>query len=349
MKLGLTTKILQNRVLQHTLFWTLSYFILVRLFAYGDSLVTTDFIYAFLFHIPLVIGVYLHLHSYGFNFLVEKNYAPLILRSTIFIPGFVSFLFLILFKDAVDYIFPGYYFISYYQFKDYYLFALVYIGITTLLKLSKSWFELENAKHQISLLKEQKLSTELQALKGQINPHFLFNSLNSIYSLSLDNEKITPKIILKLSDLLRFMLYEANEEKVSLKKELNYLENYIEIQKLRVPENTDIQLIKEGDIHQHKIVPLLLIPLVENGFKHGIKGDIKNAFIHISYNIINTDFIFSVKNNKGYVDEVEGNKFKGIGLKNVKRRLELLYPNKHEISINDLEKEFQVQLKIDLS
>jgi len=215
--------------------------------------------------------------------------------------------------------------------------------------LSKGWFELYETKQLLEKLKSEKLQTELSALKGQINPHFLFNSLNSIYSLSIENEPLTSKFILKLSNVLRYMIYEANDEKVPLKKEINYLESYVELQRLRVDEEAEIRVEIKGDLNDQQIAPLLLIPLIENGFKHGIKGDTENAFIHIFMDLKGWDFHFNVENNKGYVDEIENDQFKGIGLQNVQRRLELLYPKKHEMKIRETNSTFEVDLKIDLS
>jgi LytS/YehU family sensor histidine kinase len=145
------------------------------------------------------------------------------------------------------------------------------------------------------------------------------------------------------------MIYEANVEKVSLKKEITYLENYVELQRLRVDEQAEVKIAIKGKTNNLKIAPLLLIPLVENGFKHGIKGATENAFIHIFINIEKQLFQFSVKNNSGQVDKIETDQFNGIGLQNVQRRLELLYPGKHELKIKESDKTFEVDLKINLS
>jgi LytS/YehU family sensor histidine kinase len=123
----------------------------------------------------------------------------------------------------------------------------------------------------------------------------------------------------------------------------------VELQRLRVDEEAEIKIEIKGNLSNQKIAPLLLIPLVENGFKHGIKGDTENAFIHIFIEIEEQNFHFNVKNNKGQVDEIESGKFNGIGLQNVQRRLELLYPEKHKMKINETNTSFEVDLKLDLS
>lgn len=341
-------KIIRNRVIQHALFWVFSFWFLLQFFAYSNEINKTDWIYAGLFHLPLVLTVYINLKLLIPKFLNRKRYmlyVTLLIVLILFTAWFLQFTFEVL----TDYIFPGYYFISYYELTDYVKFGLAYLVLTTLLKLSKGWFELYETKQLLEKLKSEKLQAELSALKGQINPHFLFNSLNSIYSLSIENEPVVPQFILKLSEVLRYMIYESNVEKVPLKKEINYLKNYVELQRLRVDEQATVNMQIKGKISNQKIAPLLLIPLVENGFKHGIKGDTENAFIHIFINVGYQHFQFNVKNNKGQVDEIETDQFKGIGLQNVQRRLELLYPGKHEMKIKESNTIFEVDLKLDLS
>lgn len=345
-KTSLLEKISRNRVVQHTLFWLFSFGVLINIFSLGEDLIKTDFIYTFLFHIPLVLSVYINLRILIPFFLNKKKYIFYVVGVLILVFLTAWSIELVFREKIVDFIFPGYFFISNYDIPNYAIFASIYLVVSTLLKMSKGWFELIEAQRQLSQLKEENLTTELQALKSQINPHFLFNSLNSVYSLSLDNDEITPKVILKLSELLRFMLYEASEEKVSLEKEIHHLKNYVEIQKLRVSDIAEIKFEAKGDFKDFQITPLLLLPLVENGFKHGIKGDVENAYIHVFSSIKKDEFIFSVKNNKGIVDEIEGDKYKGIGLKNVKRRLALLYPHSHNLEIIDDEKSFLVTLKL---
>jgi len=326
----------------------LSFGVLLQFFAYSDELHKSDWIYAGLFHFPLVLAVYVNLRMLIPKYLNRKKYvlySVFVIALIFFVAWFLRFTFEVL----TDYIFPGYYFISYYELTDYLKFGLIYISLTSLLKLSKGWFELYETKQLLEKLKSENLQSELSALRGQINPHFLFNSLNSIYSLSIENEPFTSKFILKLSDVLRYMIYEANVEKVPLKKEINYLENYVELQRLRVDEEAEIKVEIKGNLNDQEIAPLLLIPLVENGFKHGIKGDTENAFIHIVLELEENDFHFNVKNNKGHVDEIENDQFNGIGLQNVQRRLELLYPEKHKMKIRETNSTFEVDLKIDLS
>jgi sensor histidine kinase YesM len=258
MKKDFFRKITRNKAVQHALFWMFSFWFLLQFFAYSNEINKTDWIYAGLFHLPLILAVYINLRLLipkllnGEKYLLYSAFAVLLI---LFTAWFLQFTFEVL----TDYIFPEYYFISYYEMVDYVKFGVAYLGLTSLLKLSKGWFELYETKQLLEQLKSEKLQTELSALKGQINPHFLFNSLNSIYSLSIDNEPITPKFILKLSDVLRYMIYEANVEKVPLKKEIIYLENYVELQRLRVDEQANVKFEIKGKIKDQKIAPLLLI------------------------------------------------------------------------------------------
>jgi LytS/YehU family sensor histidine kinase len=204
--------------------------------------------------------------------------------------------------------------------------------------LSKSWYTLQQVE-------KEKLSLELNSLKTQINPHFLFNSLNSIYSQALAKSDQTSETVLELSNLLRYMLYEVEEDKVPLVKEVEMLENYIELQKLRLEAGSKVGFTIEGDLDRVVIAPLLLFPLVENAFKHGMKDNSEQAFIEIKLKV-DTAISFSIKNKLGQIDDMEKGKYGGIGLENVKRRLELIYPKSHEFEIIKTKSEFQVNLAL---
>ncbi|MCU0469717.1 MAG: histidine kinase [Arcicella sp.] len=191
----------------------------------------------------------------------------------------------------------------------------------------------------------EKLKSELSFLRSQISPHFMFNVLNSIVSLSRRKpEKVEP-VVVKLSDLMRYMLYESDDAKVTLERETQYLKAYIELQQLRFGDDISINFkINDLDIHQ-TIEPMLLIPFVENAFKHGV-GMIKSPTIDIDLHTQNAKLIFEVKNktNKQFKESKDG--ASGIGLANVKRRLELLYPNNHQLIIEDEEHSYSIRLMI---
>lgn len=341
-------KLAGNRTLQHILFWIASYVFLVNFFSTSNRVEKIDYIYTGLFHVSLVTAVYLNIWILIPRVLQKGKYLVYFLCLLALIYTGAQFNQLT-FNHLVDLVLPGYYFISFYDIGDILKFVFVYVALTSLLKLSKGWFLLTRAEKQIMQINQKKVESELQALKSQINPHFLFNSLNNIYSLSMTESGKAPAAILKLSDLMRYMLYDSNEEKVSLKQEIAFLENYIELQRLRSDRNAKIDYSKEGSPGGLKIAPLLLLPLVENSFKHGIKGDPDGGYVRINMDIRESKLELSLENNKGKVDEVEELKNSGIGLANVKRRLELLYPKQSMLDIHDSGSDFIVKLKLELT
>ena len=148
--------------------------------------------------------------------------------------------------------------------------------------------------------------------------------------------------------MMRYLLYESNEPKVPLTKEVEHLQNFVEMQRLRVGEKARISFEVKGEPVNFEIAPLLFLPLVENGFKHGVKGETESAFIDIRLEILPGQLIFKVENNKGTLDEVEKNRSKGVGLQNLRRRLELIYPERHQLEVIDGIQVFAIVLKIHL-
>lgn len=335
----------KNRAFQHALFWVISFFILVNIFASSGNVQEIDYIYAAIFHLPILTGVYINILFFVPRFLEKKkylSYAICVIITIVCCSQFNIFLF----DKLINYILPGYYFISYYEFLDILKFILIYFAVSSLLKFSKSWFLLSDTNRRLSQLQKEKIETELKALKGQINPHFLFNSMNSIYSLALSRSEKTPEIILKLSDIMRYIIYEANTDFVDLYKEINYLNDYIDLQKLRTDNRATIKFEIVGSLDKVKVAPLLFFPLVENSFKHGVKGSTGKSFIDIELLVDNACIRFTIENNLGLIDNVEKKEYKGIGLDNVKKRLEMTYPEKHEFSIIKNDDTFKVELKI---
>jgi two-component system, LytTR family, sensor kinase len=221
-------------------------------------------------------------------------------------------------------------------------FGIVTFALSTSFRITSEWFRSEKVKKE---MENEKLISELAFLKSQVNPHFLFNILNNICSLARKKSDDTENAIIKLARIMRYMLDESKDEKVSLEKEIEYLQNYIELQRMRVSGNTDIRFQIEGKPDLLMIEPLLLIPFVENAFKHGISY-LENYTISISLKISPDDLEFNVENpvfRKG-VKEISTES--GIGLKNVLRRLELLYPDKHSIKIEEGEAKYMINLII---
>jgi LytS/YehU family sensor histidine kinase len=195
-------------------------------------------------------------------------------------------------------------------------------------------------------LKIEKLNLEKDFLKTQLNPHFLFNTLNNLYGLALRADSQTPEMISQLAEMMRYTLYESNAEKVPIDKELAYLKNYVMLEKRRYKADTEIIFnIDDGQLDGQIIAPLLTFTFVENGFKYGLKSK-NERFLKISIFIKNDTFYFSILNDKE--EKKIANEFGGIGLLNTKKRLELIYPGKHKLKIEDLGKSFHVSMMINL-
>ena len=214
------------------------------------------------------------------------------------------------------------------------------IGIS--IRLAKEWARNEKERRE---LQGEKLLSELAFLKSQINPHFLFNTLNNICSLARKKSDATEPAIIKLSQIMRYMITDSTQEKVGLEEEVDYLNNFIELQKIRLADKVDIRFVIEGDLSAIQLEPLLLIPFVENAFKHGVSYNGKSR-ISIELKTDSGELSFMVENSKPSVKDTLKLEQAGIGLKNVSRRLELLYPGKHQLEIRDSESLYYVMLKI---
>lgn len=234
-------------------------------------------------------------------------------------------------------------------------YKLLYYGVmlsavlflTTLIKMLKLWYQ--NQKNTQSL-EQEKLEAELKFLKGQIHPHFLFNTLNNLYALTLKNDDRAPEVVLKISELMNYMLYETNSEWVSLEKEINYLKNYISLERIRYGKRVDVNFNISGEVYNRKVAPMLLLPFIENSFKHGVSGQVDNAWVEIDLSVKENRLTLKVENSRPPLEVNHSDKdyAKGIGLKNVKRRLELLYPNEYELKVFDESDTYLVVLKLNL-
>lgn len=202
-----------------------------------------------------------------------------------------------------------------------------------------------NRKQQRLLkVEEEKKSMELKVLKNQLNPHFLFNTLNNLYALTLKKDDKAPEIIAKLSEILDFVLYRCNDDFVCIKKEINLLENYIALEKLRYNENRlDISFTKEIQ-KDTKISPLILLTFVENAFKHGVINETEKAVICMNLETKKEQTIFSIENTKPQNETTKRSVKSQIGLENVRKQLDLLYPKKHQLVIEETQTKFTVKL-----
>lgn len=196
----------------------------------------------------------------------------------------------------------------------------------------------------IITLKNEKAKTELMHLKSQVNPHFFFNTLNNLYGL-MDKDSKARNMVLKLSDLMRYSIYEGQKDWVTLGEELDYLKNYVELQEIRYHKKSDVQFNHQIESIEGKIMPLLFIILLENAFKHGLENLEKNAFIHINLSEHESKVNFEIENN---FELQKASQEQGIGIKNLKRRLELVYPKKHSLTFDVSTDVYKVKLTLEL-
>ncbi|MBD1395294.1 sensor histidine kinase [Mucilaginibacter glaciei] len=329
------------QIFWHTLFWAsvISFFIFV---AHSNSKTTMHTLLV-LFVVFGVINIGLFYLNYLLlipKYLDKKKYRhyAIYVISAILIIGLAKYGIAVIFKPII--LVRAGKAISFWQYTFSTTFtSIIFIFLSTVLKFTTDWFLNERIQRD---LENQRLSAELSFLKSQINPHFLFNSLNSIYSLAYQKSDTTPEAILKLSEIMRYMLYECNDNKVELSKELQYLHNYIDLQKIRFGNKAFIQFEVTGEVNDQYVVPLLLISFIENAFKHGVAND-PLLPINMRVNLEDGHLFFFIQNKKhSHNRDASG----GIGLVNVQRRLDLLYPSKYNLDIRDEADTYTVQLSL---
>jgi hypothetical protein len=216
----------------------------------------------------------------------------------------------------------------------------IFVWIALSVKFFKMWFERRQAA----------IEAELNFLKGQLHPHFLFNTLNNLYALTLNQSPRSPAVVMGLAEILRYMLYEANTEVVDLEKDIRIVESYIALEKIRYEERLDINFSINGLLPEYRIAPLLILPLVENAFKHGASEQVGQAWINIDLRVKNNLLKFKISNSKPESGPEEDSKrhHVSIGLTNVHKRLDILYPSAHQLRILEEDDMFAVILEIEL-
>ena len=338
--------LLRNRGVQYALFWLVSFLFLVNYFTQGYDIGLIDVVYTLLFHISLTFAVSVNSFYLLPKYLAHGKYY----KYSIFLLALIvisMWLNIFTFEYLSDWIFPGYYFISYYEWWQLLEFIIIYVGITSLLEFSKSWFREMQVRREMAELEQERVQTELKALRSQINPHFLFNSLNHIYALAVKQSGQTPKAVLQLSELLRYAIDNMDKDRVPLQKELEYVTQFVEWHKART-DHPECILYSHPDETSEKllIAPLLLIVFVENCFKHGrlSHGDDQ---ITINVSLADSTLHFITENSTDPDRELPFT-HTGLGLENVRRRLNLLYENRHILDIQDTNSRYLVSLSIEL-
>lgn len=317
----------QFKIIGHISFWLVSFSLLTLLFYFYNEEFSLNLVEkSIITNLFFAVAVYINLLVLIPRFLKQKNYIFYIFWLIVLLTATslaIQFLFIYPLNNLLK--INSFNTFNINLHTAYFFATLFYVGITSFLKLIKDWLSLQDINLKLVKIEQQKLEAELKTLKGQLNPHFLFNSLNNIYSLALIKSDKVPELILKLSDLMRHIIYESKENYISLEKELEFVNNFIELQRIRTSDKTRIKYDIIGKIPSAKIAPLLFEPFIDNAFKHGLPGMGDKDFIHIQFNFENNDFlIFTLQNN--YEEFFPQNKpNSGIGLNNVRKRLKLLY------------------------
>jgi two-component system, LytTR family, sensor kinase len=229
----------------------------------------------------------------------------------------------------------------------------LYVGMlfivlcSTVLKLLTDWWRYEQEKTH---LVTQSMQSELRFLRSQINPHFLFNTLNNLYALTLTKNDKAPDVVLKLAEIMRYMLYDCNERQVNIDREISFIQNYIALERLRLNSDTDVSFEVEGNPDHQLIVPLLFVPLLENSFKHGLNRQLDSGgFVHIRLKILGPHLTFFIENSKPLNLPLNLQPHKGgIGLRNLTSRLKMNYPFRYHINIDETPERYTATLEIDL-
>lgn len=291
-----------------------------------------DLVYTLLFHISIWFGVSVNSFVLIPRFLANR-------KTLIYIILFLMLLEVSIrlnqftFNWLSDILFPDYFFISYYERIDLFYFMIAYLGITSLIQFSRSWFRESDAKRRLAQIEQEKTRHELQALRSQVQPHFLFNSLNTIYGFIRRQSPKAEDAVLKLSELLRYTIRQSEREEVPIEEEIGYLSDYTGLQKMRLNHPELVEFTTSGDVEGVKIIPLLLIVFVENGFKY---ADLESGDpLVISLSVQDGVIRFSMKNRMAGQDpsaEPEG-RGNGTGIQNARKRLNLHYPDQYRLDI----------------
>lgn len=345
-------RLLYNRfkITGHLLFWLCSVTLLTLIFYFYEERFYLNLITkAFITNIGFAIAVYINLYFLVPKLLKQKHYIFYIFWLIVLLTLsslIIQFLFIYplhnlfgtstLFAKFNSTLHSAFFFTTF-----------VYVATTSFLKFIKEWLAMQDLNLKLVKSERQKLEAELKSLKGQLNPHFLFNSLNNIYSLALIKSDKVPDLILKLSDLMRHIIYESKENYILLEKEIEFVDNFIALQKIRTANKSKIKYSIIGDIPSGKIAPLLFEPFIDNAFKHGLPGTDTSDFITINFDFSKSDYIqFQLENN------FEDLKFSvkdssGIGIENVKQRLKFLYnSNEYNLTIKKENQIFSVSLQL---
>ncbi|WP_117884137.1 sensor histidine kinase [Aureibaculum luteum] len=348
-------EIIRNRTINHLLFWVSLLFIFITIAKSSGPGSLNTYAIIYLSMLPAQIMAAYILNYYQIPKLLLKKRYLLFFLSLIF----CVFIFSALGRMGIVYVAEPFVREDFvqeslreilsdtkYLFSIYFPSVYIYAFIMFIVKMIKNRFEV---KHQIEILKKEKATNELKFLKAQIQPHFLFNTLNNLYALTLIKSDLAPEIVLKLSALLDFILYQSDEPTISINREIKLIQGFIDLESLRYGDKLDLVFEHHVDNSNTKIAPLVLLPIIENAFKHGSSGNPDSAKIYIKLSVVSNALNFEVYNSKPkiHAHAIDPNK-SGIGTVNLKRQLELNYPEKNQLEVKDSLDSYLVKLYLDL-
>lgn len=348
-------KILANRVGTHVLYWTASVLLWAVVGTFGNDNKLEPLVNKLCYLPSQLIATYLLLYYQIPKLIDKKKYVRFILSFllSMYVTTVLARILKIyvyepvlnhdLAQDSIINILTQ---IGSLTFQ-YALWVYLFPFFTLIVKLVKDHFE---EKQRIEVLKKEKAAAELGFLKAQLHPHFLFNTLNNLYTLTLYKSDEAPEIVRKLAEMLDYTLYQEQGTEISIPKEVALIQNYIDLELLRYGERLDFKFSHQIDTPHTKVAPLILLSMVENAFKHGASGDHERPQIHIDLQVKKEQLHFEVFNTKPKVVQADTTNIKkGIGLKNIKRQLVLLYPEQHTLRIVDRASTYKVILNINLA
>jgi two-component system, LytTR family, sensor kinase len=331
-----------NRIVRHILFWIWIYLIDVFVFGMGYENIPLFLKLALLEMPGQLFFAYVVMYWVVPGYLADKHQLKWISITAIafIICGLIGqYLFIVFDAYTTE--------VSLFDVPKIFLrafYSFLKACLAVLVKLGAMWYTTEK---KVASLERARLESELKMLKEQVNPHFMFNTLNSLYGLIAKNAEQAQACVIKLSGILQFMLHESNHAVIPLKRELHCVRDYIDLEKIRYADKLEISVDIEEDVNRLHISPLLLFPLVENSFKHGVAENLDFAWINLHCSTDHEFFTFKLENSKAPVNPIT--EYSGIGLANVKRRLELMYPDNYSLQIINGQDSYLLVLKINLS
>lgn len=341
-------KISKKRVLQHVAFWTAMVIMYTINYVFAPGVQQRRFVDTLIFLPGHLFFSYMQMYYVIPRYLVKRRYKQYILISFLLLTISVAYAHLVQIAILGGSL-GRLYWERYFHYKNFFIrfgrsaFSLFFTsGLAVSIKLFKEWFR---QRQQTLQVENEKIKIELESLRSQIHPHFLFNTLNNLYSLTLTSSTSASLVVEHLSDLLRYMLYECRDPYVRVERELDMLKKYLELEKLRYGDRLDVAFNVSGDTSGLAVSPLLFLPFVENSFKHGVSQQLDQCWINIHIHIQDDTMTFQVSNSR---TEKHDSTFGGLGMQNVKKRLQLLYPGTHKLKISEEEEVYVVKLELKL-